>query len=200
MRFSKLLMVGTVSLFTLPWLIGLSTGTAQAGAVKWERIVGIVQALDVVGSGLTQPGSGLGSALGAAPWVTTEGEARVKLEAGNVKFDVEGLVLAIGTSGTSTGLPIGTPGPVTKVKGTLVCDINGSATDPDGLGPLVGNSVLVDTPEVDLSAQGDAKFNGNVGPLPAACLNEPDIAFLIRIVEPSLFLGRWIAFGAVRIP
>ena len=192
MRFSKLLMVGTVSLFTLPWLIGLSTGTAQAGAVKWERIVGIVQALDVVGSGLTQPGSGLGSALGAAPWVTTEGEARVKLEAGNVKFDVEGLVLAIGTSGTSTGLPIGTPGPVTKVEGTLVCDLNGSAGG--------GNSTLVDTPAVDLSAQGDAEFNGNVGPLPAACLNEPDIAFLIRIVEPSLFLGRWIAFGAVRIP
>jgi len=192
MRFSKLLMVGTVSIFTLPWLIGLSTGTAQAGAVKWERIVGIVQALDVVGSGLTQPGSGLGSALGAAPWVTTEGEARVKLEAGNVKFDVEGLVLAIGTSGTSTGLPIGTPGPVTKVEGTLVCDLNGSAGG--------GNSTLVDTPAVDLSAQGDAEFNGNVGPLPAACLNEPDIAFLIRIVEPSLFLGRWIAFGAVRIP
>ena len=192
MRLSKLLMVGTVSLFTLPWLIGLSTGTAQAGAVRWERIVGIVQAGDVVGSGATQAGSGAGSALGAAPWVTTEGEARVKLEAGKVKFEVEGLVLAVGTSGAFKGLPIGTPGPVTQVKGTLVCDLDGSAGG--------GNSTLVDTPAVNLSAQGDAEFNGNVGPLPAACLNEPDIAFLIRIVEPSAFLGRWIAFGAVRIP
>jgi hypothetical protein len=65
MRFSKLLMVGTVSFFTLPWLVGLSTGTAQAGEVSWERIVGIVQAGDVVGSGATQAGSGAGSALGA---------------------------------------------------------------------------------------------------------------------------------------
>jgi len=192
MRFSKLLMVGTVSFFTLPWLIGLSTGTAQAGEVKWERIVGIVQTGDLVGAGPVQPGSGPGSALGAAPWVTTEGEARVKLEAGKVKFDVEGLVLAVGSSGTFTGLPIGTPGPVTRVKGTLVCDLDGSAGS--------GKSTLVDTPAVDLSAQGDAEFNGNVGPLPAACLNEPDIAFLIRIVDPSAFLGRWIAFGAVRIP
>ena len=192
MRFSKLLMVGTVSFFTLPWLSGLSTGTAQAGAVKWERIVGIVQAGDVVGSGATQAGSGAGSALGAAPWVTTGGEAQVKLEAGKVKFDVEGLVLAVGSSGIFAGLPIGTPGPVTQVKGTLVCDLDGSAGG--------GNSTLVDTPAVNLSAQGDAAFNGNVGPLPAACLNEPDIAFLIRIVEPSAFLGRWIAFGAVRIP
>jgi hypothetical protein len=48
--------------------------------------------------------------------------------------------------------------------------------------------------------QGDAKFNGNVGPLPVACINEPDIAFLIRIVTPAEFGGLWIAVGAVRIP
>lgn len=192
MRLSKLLMVGTVSFFTLPWLLALSTGTAQAQAVSWERIVGIVQTGDVVGSGATQAGSGAGSALGAAPWVTTRGEALVTLRAGTVAFDVEGLVLAVGSSGTFAGLPIGTPGPVTKVKGTLVCDLDGSAGG--------GKSTLVDTPAVGLSAQGDAGFSGNVGPLPAACLKEPDIAFLIRIVKPSAFLGRWIAFGAVRIP
>jgi hypothetical protein len=192
MRVSQLLMVGTVSFFTLPWLSGLSTGTAQAAEVKWERIVGLVQTGDVVGSGATQPGAGAGSALGAAPWVTTEGKARVKLTAGKVKFEVEGLVLAVGSSGTFAALPIGTPGPVTQVKGTLVCDLDGSAGG--------GNSTLVDTPAVALSAQGDAEFNGTVGSLPAACLTEPDIAFLIRIVEPSAFLGRWIAFGAVRIP
>ncbi len=78
------------------------------------------------------------------------------------------------------------------MKGTLVCDVNGSAG---------GNSVLVDTPPVPLSAQGDAQFNGNVvGPLPAVCSSEPDIAFLIRIQVLGAFAGRWIAAGAVRIP
>src|SRR5712691_10497705 len=172
MRFSKLLMVGTVSIFTLPWLIGLSTGTAQAGAVKWKRIVGIVQTGDLVGVGPVQPGSGPGSALGAAPWVTTAGEARVKLEAGKVKFDVEGLVLAVGTSGAFKGLPIGTPGLVTQVEGTLVCDLDGSAGG--------GNSTLLDTPAVDLSARGDAEFNGNVGPLL--------LRALMSLILPSLFV------------
>lgn len=193
MRFSKLLMVGTVSLFTLPWLIGLSTGTAQAqtGTVIWERIVGIVQTEDVVGLGPTQPGSGPGSALGAIPWNTTAGNARVKLLAGEVRFDVEGLVLAVGSAPTLgiTGLLIGTTGGVPSVKGTLVCNVTGP-----------GNSTLVDTPAVPLSAQGDAGFNGNVGPIPLACVNEPaDTAFLIRNGSGP-FVGRYFAFGAVRIP
>ena len=47
-----------------------------------------------------------------------------------------------------------------------------------------------------LVAQGDASIDTNVGPLPAAC-DEPDIAFLIRIVMGP---GPWIANGAVRIP
>lgn len=192
MRLSKLLMVGTVSFFTLPWLLGLSTGTAQAQGVEWEQIVGIVQTGDVVGSGPTQAGSGLGSALGAAPWVTTGGRAKVNLGNGDVEFEVKGLVLAVGGSGAFTGLPIGATAGVTPVKGTLVCDLNGSAGG--------GNSTLVDTPAVDLNAQGGAKFIGNVGPLPGACVNEPDIAFLVRIVGPAAFVGRWIAFGAVPIP
>jgi len=192
MRVSQLLMGATLSLFTLPGLLVLNAGADREPEVRWERIVGLVQTGDVVGVGPVQPLSGPGSALGAAPWVTTEGQARVKLEAGKVTFDVQGLVLAVGSSGTFTALPIGTPGPVTQVKGTLVCDLDGSAGS--------GKSTLVDTPAVVLSAQGDAAFKGDVGPLPAACLNEPDIAFLIRIVEPSGFLGRWIAFGAVRTP
>lgn len=203
MRLSKLLMVGTVSFFTLPWLMALNTGTAQAQEVEWERIEGVVpgfgqlpgpnQLFDVVGSGPFQAGSGLGSVLGAAPWNTTEGSAKVNLKTGKVKFKVEGLVLSVGGVPVLglTGVPIGTTAGVTPVKGTLVCDTNGSAGG--------GNSVLVDTPLVPLSAQGDAKFNGNVGPLPPAC-NEPDIAFLIRIGPPSGFVGRYIAFGAVRIP
>src|SRR5467141_535483 len=139
MRLSKLLMVGTVSFFTLPWLLALSTGTAQAQKVRWERIEGVVpgfgqlsgpnQLFDLVGSGPFQAGSGPGSALGAAPWVTTEGEAQVNLKTGKVKFKVEGLVLAVGgvpVLGLG-GVPIGTTAGVTPVKGTLVCDLDGSA-------------------------------------------------------------------------
>jgi hypothetical protein len=55
--------------------------------------------------------------------------------------------------------------------------------------------VLVNTPLVDLSLQGDANFSGNVGPLPAVCLTEPDIAFLIRNAG-----GSWLAAGVVRVP
>jgi len=70
------------------------------------------------------------------------------------------------------------------VKGTLVCDTDGSASG--------GNSVLVDTPLVELDDQGNASFDGQVGSLPAACTTEPDIAFLIRVGA-----GRWIANGTV---
>ncbi len=194
MRFSKLLMVGTVSLFIVPGLLALQAITAQAQEalpraqeVRWERIIGIQQAFDLVGVGK-------GQVTGGAPWETTEGQARVNLKTGRIRFKVEGLVLAVGSAGNGafTGLDIGTPAGVSQVKGTLVCDVNGSAGG--------GNSVLVDTPAVALSAQGDVQFSGNVGPLPAVCSSEPDIAFLLRIVIPTAFANRWIAFGAVRIP
>ena len=174
MRLSKLLMVGTVSLFTLPWLIALSAGTAQAQEVSWEQIIGIIQAGNLVGSGTGQVTGG------GQPWSTTGGEAEVDLATGDVQFEVQGLVLAGGNA-------IGTRATVSQVRGTLVCDTDGSGGG--------GNSTLVNTPLVPLSPQGDAEFSGNVGPLPAACVNQPDIAFLIRI--PA---GRWIANGAVRTP
>ena len=76
-------------------------------------------------------------------------------------------------------------GLVTVVKGTLVCDTNGS---------LTGSSALIDTSLVTLDEQGDAHFNGVVGAFPPEC-SEPDIAFLVRTAG-----GAWIAFGAVRRP
>ena len=85
------------------------------------------------------------------------------------------------------GNGIGTRAAITEVKGTLVCDTDGSAG--------AGSSTLVDTPLVPLSAQGDAEFRGSVGPLPGACFTEADIAFVVRIGA-----GRWIANGAVRRP
>jgi hypothetical protein len=138
---------------------------------RWATVVGIMQAGNVVGSGT---GSVQG---GGQPWSTLGGNASVNLRNGRIDFDVRGLVLAGGNS-------IGTPGAITEVKGTLVCDTNGSAGG--------GNSVLVDTPLVPLDEEGDARFHGNVGALPAVCTSETDIAFLIRIGA-----GRWIANGAV---
>ena len=45
-------------------------GIAQAQAIRWERIIGLQQAFDLVGVGN-------GQVVGGAPWETTNGEARV---------------------------------------------------------------------------------------------------------------------------
>lgn len=132
-------------------------------SVRWKTIVGIEQAANVVG--------GIGG--GGQPWTTLGGEARVDLASGNLEFEVRGLVLAGGNT-------IGTPDGIAQVKGTLVCDAGAA------------DQAVVDTPLVTLSAQGDAEFEGNVGPIPAAC-TPSNTAFLVRIGA-----GRWIANGAVR--
>jgi hypothetical protein len=157
------------------WLASTSNGMAiPSQVVRWESIAGVIQPGNVVGSGT---GAVTG---GGQPWVATDGRASIDLGSGKLSFEVEGLVLAGGNS-------IGTPGTTNQVRGTLVCDTDGSAGS--------GNSVLVDTVLVPLSAQGDAEFSDNVGPLPGVCLTQPDIAFLIRIGS-----GRWIAAAVVRRP
>jgi hypothetical protein len=157
------------------WLALTSNGMAIPDQViRWERIVGVIQPNNLVGSGTGQVTGG------GQPWVTTDGRASVDLATGEVRFDLEGLVLVGGNN-------IGTRAGITQVRGTLVCDTDGSAGS--------GNSVLVNTPLVDLSAQGDANFAGNVGPLPGVCLTQPDIAFLIRNAG-----GSWLAAGVVRLP
>ena len=145
---------------------------AEQHHVQWSDIRGIVQPQAVVGTG---SGAATG---GGAPWTTTGGQVEVDLDQGNISFTVEGLVLASGNS-------IGTRDGVTMVKGTLVCDTNGS---------LSGNSVPIDTSLVPLDRQGNAHFDGAVGALPPECF-EADIAFLVRTGG-----GAWIAFGAVRRP
>jgi hypothetical protein len=117
------------------------------------------------------------------PWSTKQGFARVNLNTGMVEFLVQGLVLAGGNS-------IGTRDTVTQVKGTLVCDTDGSAGSGGG-----ANSVLVNTDLVPLDDQGNAHFVGDVGALPPVCLIESDIAFLVRTAG-----GAWIANGSVRRP
>jgi hypothetical protein len=148
----------------------LSQG-AMAQTHHWQNIAGIVQAGNVVGTG---DGAIIG---GPTPWSTLSGQAVVVLERGDIGFEVRGLVLAGGNG-------IGTRGAIAQVKGTLVCDTNASASG--------GSSVVVDTPLVDLDEEGNARFSGNVGALPAVCFTEPDVAFLIRVGS-----GRWIANGAV---
>ena len=150
--------------------VGQSASANQDDVVRWQSVIGIASPNNVVGTGT---GAATG---GGAPWSAQGGRVIGDLTTGKINFDVQGLVLAAGNS-------IGTPGAVAQVKGTLVCDTDGSAS---------GNSILVDTPLVELDEQGDARFNGNVGALPAVCATEPDIAFLIRIGA-----GRWIANGSV---
>lgn len=161
------MVVGGIVLLWRPWAV-----FADDGAVRWREIVGVIQPGGTVGTGTGAVAGGL------APWHTTGGRAAVNLATGNLHFVVRGLVLA----GTNF---IGTRGDINQVKGTLVCDTMGTAD---------GNSTLVDTDLVPLSLEGNARFRGNVGPLPDACLNSPNIAFLIRTAG-----GRWIANGAVRV-
>ena len=163
----------TIGVMFATVLVSLGSARGDSATVKWDDVIGVAQAGNQVGSGTGRVTGG------GQPWSTESGKAQVDLRTGQLKFTVKGLVLAGGNS-------IGTPDGVTTVKGTLVCDTNGSAGG--------GNSVLVDTDLVPLSAQGDASFSGEVA-LPAVCQTEPDIAFLIRIGS-----GAWIANGAVRTP
>lgn len=160
-------------------LSAVVTASGEDPVVRWRQVVGIIQAGNVVGSGT---GAIIGGGL---PWVTSTGVARVNLATGEIQFVVKGLVLAGGNS-------IGTRADITAVKATVVCDTDGSA---DG-----GNSTLIETDAVPLSTDGDAYFSGRVGPLPAVCSSEPDLAFLIRVAEVNgvPVNGRWIAAGVVR--
>ena len=161
---------------------GLALGVAAAGQnavallgddLRWQSIIGIAQASNVVGN---DSGAVVG---GGAPWPAFDGHAIVDLEGGDLNFDVHGLVLAGGNS-------IGTRGTIEAFKGTLVCDTDGSASTS-------GSSVLVNTPLVGLDERGNARFNGNIGALPSVCISDPDVAFLIRVGS-----GRWIANGTVK--
>ena len=175
-------------------LVASTAGAADDGGAKvvWLRIVGIIQPEGIVG----RPPAGASCEVGVecvggtlAPWTVANGSAEVNLHSGAVTFTVNGLVLAGDPSFTT----IGTPGVVTMVKGTLVCN----DTAP-------GVPELVDTDAVPLSARGDARFQGRVD-LPDSCADEPeDIAFLIRIADVSDPSGAglidlWNAFGATRV-
>ena len=154
----------------LPLLVGASAVLALdlGESVRWNGIAGVITA-----PGVDNPVSGIHA--GAGPWTVRSGRARVNLANGATFFDVDGLVL---NGGNSTG----TPGPVTAVVGTLVCN--------PGAVP-----VILDSAPVALNVHGDAQFAGQISGVPSTC-NNP--LFLIRIAAPAAAAGRWIATGTER--
>ena len=76
--------------------------------VRWKNVVGVITSV-----GVDNPVAGLHA--GATPWSVRSGRASVNLDNGIASFEVEGLVI---NGGNSTG----TPGPITAVNGTLVCN------------------------------------------------------------------------------
>jgi hypothetical protein len=133
---------------------------AQGGddaVVRWKTIVGVITA-----QGVNNPVSP-NIKSGTFAWSTRGGHARVNLATGTVGFDVEGLVI----NGSSFS---GTPGPITSVTGTLVCN---AGSDQE---------FTLDTQPVTLSALGDAKFTGKLSNGPITCENP---LFLIRIFSPA---------------
>jgi hypothetical protein len=107
---------------------------------------------------------------GAGPWTTRGGSARVNLGTGEGSFDVEGLVLNGGNAS-------GTPGAVTTVIGTLVCNPGSPAGSAEA---------AIDTPAASLGSEGNAELSFRIN-VPPTC-NNP--VFLIRV--PA---GKWIATG-----
>ena len=159
-----LLAVLSVSLLT-------SAFAGENNLVRWQNIVGNIT--------VSNNDAVAGFNPGTTPWSTFGGMAHVNLATGLVSFDVDGLVL---NGGNATG----TPGPVTSVTGTLVCNAG------------TGNQTVFNTAAVPLSAQGDARFSGHFASAPGTTCGNP--VFLIRIAVPAGAGGPWIATGAVRTP
>jgi hypothetical protein len=139
--------------------------------VRWRSIVGVITS-----QGVDNPVSSKISS-GTFPWSVRNGNASISLTTGATFFEVEGLVI----NGTMFS---GTPGPVTSVTGTLVCN----AGDPT-------RELALDTSQVPLNGRGNAVFSGFIQNIPAVCANP---LFLIRIANPTGAAGRWIATGAER--
>ncbi len=152
-----------------------SSATAQAQdqsmTVHWQDIVGVITAQNVDNPVSDQIHSG------TFAWTTSGGDASVNLANGATKFAVEGLVI----NGTQFS---GTPGPITAVTGTLVCNPGDQ-----------NQELALDTAVVPLDARGNARFSGPIHSIPGLCANP---LFLVRIAIPAGAAGRWIATGAVR--
>jgi len=119
---------------------------------------------------------------GTFAWSATGGGAKVSLATGAASFHVEGFVI----NGSSFS---GTPGPITHIQGTLVCN------------PGANDQSLHNTPAVALDAQGNALFKGSVGtsesstPAVPAVVGSPLVQSVASRSNPdtrSLEPTRWI--------
>jgi hypothetical protein len=161
--------------------IALSLAATAARAdddaiVRWKNIVGVITEKNV-----SNMVANIDS--GTFAWSVRSGHARVDLMTGQAAFEVEGLSI----NGAQFS---GTPGPITDVMGTLVCN----AVDATPNTP--GTSKIANTKSVPLNAQGDAEFSGTIQNIPAPC-NNP--LFLVRIATQATgAVGRWIATGTER--
>jgi hypothetical protein len=153
-------------------LLLASAFAGEDNVVRWARIVGVITALNV-----DNPVGNISS--GTFPWTTRSGIASVNLDTGAVSWEVDGLVI-------NGAVFSGTPGPITAVRGTLVCNAG------------AGNQTVFNTGQRPLSVHGDAQFSGtfNEGGIPTKACGNP--IFLIRIAQPAGAAGRWIATGADR--
>jgi hypothetical protein len=149
-------------------LLLTSAFAGEDNAVRWDRIVGVITALNV-----DNPVGNISS--GTFPWTTRGGFAHVDLATGAVSWEVDGLVI-------NGAVFSGTPGPITAVRGTLVCNAG------------AGNQTVHNTGPRPLSVHGDAQFSGQLNPMPTTACGNP--IFLIRIAQPAGAAGRWIATGA----
>ena len=158
--------------------ISLAATAARADdeTVRWKNIVGVITEKNV-----SNMVGNIDS--GTFAWSVRSGHARVDLMTGQAAFEVEGLSI----NGAQFS---GTPGPITDVMGTLVCN----AMDATQNTP--GTSMTANTASVPLNAQGDAEFFGQISNFPSPC-NNP--LFLLRIATPATgAVGRWIATGTER--
>jgi hypothetical protein len=159
------------ALFALPLVAAAFAQGHNDMNVQWRAIAGVITA-----QGVNNPISDRIDS-GTFAWTARSGHARADLANGTLSFDVDGLVI----NGTKFS---GTPGPITAVTGTLVCN------------PGTDNESTHDTPPVALSDRGNAAFSGRLLAGPVACDNP---LFLIRIAVPEGAAGKWIATGAQRL-
>jgi hypothetical protein len=150
-------------------LLLASAFAGSNGIVRWNRIDGVITALNV-----DNPVGNIHS--GTFPWSAGSGQALVNLSTGHTSFQVEGLVI-------NGAIFSGTSGPITAVTGTLVCNPGPTQTAHD-------------TASVPFDVQGDAVFTGTIANIPNPCDNP---VFLIRIAQPAGAAGLWIATGSDRI-
>jgi len=153
-------------------LLGASMAFAQnnTSVVRWRGMAGVITA-----QGVDNPVSN-NIHSGTFAWTARGGFASVDLASGATAFHVEGLVI----NGTQFN---GTPGPISAVTGTLVCNA-GTNTE-----------VALNTGVASLDAQGYAQFAGRLSNVPANCGNP---LFLLRIARLQGANGKWIATGTER--